>query len=112
MTGMLRRPSPSRTGGVVEQKRVAPDQIRLDLPRLRMSPAPLSPTILPCSYTTRPRAIVVTGPSGDVEPFPWRVVRTVMQIGLPNRLLQFGIPEHDIRIEAVADRALARIDAV
>lgn len=40
---------------------VEPDQIRLDLPRLRMSPPPLAPTILPCSYTTRPRAIVVTG---------------------------------------------------
>ena len=34
---------------------------RLDLPRLKTSPAPLSPTILPCSYTTRPRAMVVTG---------------------------------------------------
>ena len=34
---------------------------RLDLPRLSTSPAPLSPTILPCSYTTRPRAMVVTG---------------------------------------------------
>ena len=35
-----------------------------------------------------------------------------MQVGLPNRFLQFGVPQHDIRIEAHADRALARIEAV
>jgi len=47
--------APSRSSGGAQ------DQIRLDLPRLRTSPAPLAPTIRPCSHTTRPRAMVVTG---------------------------------------------------
>ena len=36
-------------------------QTKLDFSRFMISPAPLSPTILPLSTTTRPRAMVMTG---------------------------------------------------
>ena len=35
-----------------------------------------------------------------------------MQIGLPDRLRQLRVPERDVGVEADADRALARIEAV
>ena len=51
-------------------------------------------------------------PSGDVKAFPGRVVGAVVQIGLPDRLPELRVPQHDVGIEADADRALARIEPV
>src|ERR1043166_5223938 len=51
-------------------------------------------------------------PSCYLKSFPRRIVRTVMQIGLPDRFLQLGIPQHDVGVEAHTDRTLARIKTI
>ena len=56
--GSLHRSNPIRPFLIGARRHI---QIRLDLPRLSISPAPLVPTIFPLSATTCPRATVMIG---------------------------------------------------
>ena len=51
-------------------------------------------------------------PARYLKSFPRRIVGAVVQIGLPDRLLEFRIPQNDVGIKAHRNRALARVKAI